>query len=42
VFQEDIFKLLTPQASVEGRKSPGGTAPGLVAKRVAQLTKGRA
>jgi argininosuccinate lyase len=39
-FGEDVFALLTPQASVHGKKSPGGTAPELVEKRVGQLEKG--
>lgn len=39
VFEQDIYALLTPQASVEGKTSPGGTAPALVLKRAEQLSQ---
>ncbi len=39
-FEEDVFKALNPQASVDAKKSPGGTAPSLVEKRAAHLLKG--
>ncbi len=39
-FGADVFKLLTPEASVKSRTSPGGTAPGRVRKRVARLRRG--
>ena len=40
VFGEDVYALLTPKASVEGKKSPGGTAPALVEARAGELAKG--
>ena len=39
IFDKDVFDLLTPKASVEGKTSPGGTAPALVAKRSGELLK---
>ena len=39
-FDKDVFDLLTPEASVQAKSSPGGTAPLLVAQRAAQLLKG--
>ncbi len=39
VFDKDLFELLTPKASVEGKTSPGGTAPALVLKRSTELLK---
>ncbi len=36
-FGEDVYSLLTPKASVEGKKSPGGTAPELVESRAVEL-----
>ena len=39
-FGEDVYALLTPRASVEGKKSPGGTAPDQVENRAAKLAKG--
>ena len=41
-FREDVFGLLNADASAAGRKSPGGTAPDLVAERASQLAKGQA
>jgi argininosuccinate lyase len=41
-FQEEVFALLTPEASVQSRRSPGGTAPPLVEERVRRLSKGKA
>ena len=38
-FQKDVFELLTPKASVNGKTSPGGTAPALVRKRSGELLK---
>jgi argininosuccinate lyase len=38
-FEKDVFDLLTPKASVDGKTSPGGTAPALVAKRAGELLK---
>ena len=38
-FQKDVFELLTPKASVDGKTSPGGTAPALVRKRSGELLK---
>jgi len=40
-FDKDVFDLLTPEASVRSKTSPGGTAPDLVSRRAAQLSKGR-
>ena len=40
-FDKDVFDLLTSEASVQAKSSPGGTAPLLVAQRAAQLLKGR-
>jgi argininosuccinate lyase len=39
-FGEDVYALLTPKASVDGKKSPGGTAPALVEGRAGELVKG--
>ncbi len=39
-FGKDVHALLTPQASVASRRSPGGTAPDLVEKRARSLAKG--
>jgi argininosuccinate lyase len=36
-FEQDIYALLTPKASVEAKRSPGGTSPSQVEKRAAQL-----
>jgi argininosuccinate lyase len=41
-FEQDVFPLLTARASAEAKRSPGGTAPGLVESRAAQLSKGQA
>ena len=41
-FEQDVFALLTPRASVEGKRSPGGTAPSQVEARAARLSKGPA
>ena len=41
-FGEDVYALLNAAASAASRKSPGGTAPELVAKRAAGLSKGKA
>lgn len=38
-FDKDVFELLTPKASVNGKTSPGGTAPALVVKRAGELLK---
>ena len=38
-FDKDLFDLLTPKASVNGKTSPGGTAPALVVKRSGELLK---
>jgi argininosuccinate lyase len=38
-FEKDLFELLTPKASVNGKTSPGGTAPELVVKRTGELLK---
>jgi argininosuccinate lyase len=40
-FGSDVYALLTPEASVRGKRSPGGTAPALVEKRARALMKGR-
>jgi argininosuccinate lyase len=39
-FEKDVFDLLTPEASVQSKSSPGGTAPQLVSQRAAQLLRG--
>jgi argininosuccinate lyase len=39
-FDKDVFDLLTPEASVQSKTSPGATAPHLVSQRAAQLLKG--
>ncbi|HZE97119.1 MAG TPA: argininosuccinate lyase [Planctomycetota bacterium] len=39
-FEKDVFDLLTPQASVQSKTSPGGTSPQQVAHRASQLLKG--
>jgi argininosuccinate lyase len=36
---KDLFDILTPKASVNGKTSPGGTAPALVVKRTEELLK---
>ena len=36
-FGEDVYALLSPQASAAAKTSPGGTAPALVAARAARL-----
>jgi argininosuccinate lyase len=36
-FGEDVYGLLSPQASAAAKTSPGGTAPALVAARAARL-----
>jgi argininosuccinate lyase len=36
-FGEDVYARLTPEASVASKKSPGGTAPALVAARAERL-----
>jgi argininosuccinate lyase len=38
-FEQDVYSILSPKASVEGKRSPGGTAPELVEKRAAHLLK---
>jgi argininosuccinate lyase len=38
-FDKDVFELLTPIASVDGKTSPGGTAPALVVQRAGELLK---
>jgi len=38
-FEEDMYTILNPKASVESKKSPGGTAPSLVEKRAAHLAR---
>jgi argininosuccinate lyase len=38
-FDKDVFDLLTPKASVNGKTSPGGTAPALVVQRTGELLK---
>jgi argininosuccinate lyase len=38
-FEQDVYSILSPKASVEGKRSPGGTAPELVEKRAAQLLR---
>ncbi len=38
-FEADVAGLLTARASAESRRSPGGTAPSLVAERAAALLK---
>jgi argininosuccinate lyase len=38
-FEQDVYSILSPKASVEGKRSPGGTAPELVGKRAAQLLR---
>ncbi len=38
-FDKDVFDLLTPKASVNGKTSPGGTAPALVVQRTGELSK---
>jgi argininosuccinate lyase len=40
-FGPDARALLTPQASVRSRRSPGGTAPALVEKRARRILKGK-
>jgi argininosuccinate lyase len=40
-FEEDLFKALNPEASVAAKRSPGGTAPALVAERAELLLKER-
>jgi argininosuccinate lyase len=40
LFARDVYALLTPQASVARRNSPGGTSPEGVAARAARLLKG--
>jgi len=39
-FGEDVYSLLTPKASVEGKKSAGGTAPESVSRRAGELAGG--
>jgi argininosuccinate lyase len=39
-FGEDVHSILSPKASVQSKTSPGGTAPALVEKRVAHLSRG--
>jgi argininosuccinate lyase len=39
-FEQDVYAILTPQASVQSKKSAGGTAPDLVEKRAGHLLKG--
>ncbi len=38
-FEQDVYSILSPKASVEGKRSPGGTAPELVEKRAAHLLR---
>jgi len=35
-FADDVHQILTPEASVGARKTPGGTAPAAVAEQIAQ------
>jgi argininosuccinate lyase len=41
-FGPDVRAILTPQASVRSRRSPGGTAPALVKQRARRILKGMA
>jgi argininosuccinate lyase len=39
-FDKDVYDILTPQASVQSKTSPGATAPSLVSQRASQLLRG--